>query len=118
MAMLDADALVGLLDGSARNYRAVVNNIANVNTPGYKTTRVRFTEALDQILDETCRLKPGAALQSELIHPELKAESRDGNNVRLEREIVEMNKTVVRMKTYLAVLHARIRRFRAAIDGR
>jgi len=118
MSLLDADTLARLLDGAAQNYRAVVNNIANVNTPGYKTVRVRFTEALDRALDETGRLKPGATLRTELVRPAFGAEGRDGNNVRLEREIVEMNKTVVRMKTYLAVLHARIRRFRAAIDGR
>ena len=33
-------------------------------------------------------------------------------------EFVELNKAVIRMRTYLAVLHARLRRFRTAIDGR
>ena len=42
----------------------------------------------------------------------------DGNDVMLEREIVEMNKNALRMRLYLTVLHSRIRKLRGAIEGR
>lgn len=118
MGMLDADALARLIDASDRNYRAIANNIANVNTPGFKAARVEFARALDEALDARGRLRPGANIETRLVHPDFPADGADGNNVRLEREIVDMNKTAIRMKTLLAVLHERIRRFRAAIDGR
>ncbi|HPG37986.1 MAG TPA: flagellar basal body rod protein FlgB [bacterium] len=36
-----------LLDGSSARQRAIADNIANVNTPGYKTKDVNFAELLN-----------------------------------------------------------------------
>ena len=44
--------------------------------------------------------------------------SLDGNDVTLAREIVELNKNALKMQIYLAVLGSRIRKLRAAIEGR
>ena len=42
----------------------------------------------------------------------------DGNDVTLAREIGELNATTLRMRAYLAVLNVRIRKMKAAIEGR
>ncbi len=118
MGLLDADALAALLRAGDRNHAVIANNLANVNTPGYRSLRTRFTEQLDAALDEQGDLVPGKSIEVETFQPLYAHLSADGNDVSLEREIVELNKNSLRMQFYLAALGARIQKLRAAIDGR
>jgi flagellar basal-body rod protein FlgB len=118
MGLLDAEALVELLGAAEHNHSIIANNLANVNTPGYRTARMRFREELDSLLGENGRLRPGARIESEVYWPTYRATSADGNDVLLEREIVELNKNVLRMRIYLAALSKRISKLRSAIQGR
>lgn len=118
MGLLDSKALAGLLQAAERNHALIANNLANLNTPGYRAARMRFARQLDAILDESGRLLPGKRIQTEVFRPMFGDVGADGNDVALAREIGELNKNVLRMKFYLAALGARIRRLRAAIDGR
>jgi flagellar basal-body rod protein FlgB len=118
MGLLRADVLLGLMDAAGHNHEAIANNLANVNTPGYRTGRVRFAAELEALLDEQGRLRPGGDLRTELYRPLYADASLDGNDVQLSREIVQLNKNMLSMRLYLAVLGARIRRIQAAIDGR
>jgi flagellar basal-body rod protein FlgB len=118
MGILEADGLAALLDAAARNQAVIANNLANVNTPGYQTARVRFADELEALLDEQGNLLPGKSIETEMYHPFFGDAGPDGNNVVLEREIVELNKNAMTIKLYLAVLGSRIRRLSAAIDGR
>jgi len=118
MGLLQSDLLIGLLNAEDRTYRVVANNLANVDTPGYRTKRVRFADELSKLLDSRGRVLPGKAITTEMWHPMYRDVSNDGNDVTLEREIVELNKNQLRMRAYLAVLDGRIRKLRTAIDGR
>lgn len=118
MGMVDNDVLVRLLDAESHRYRAVANNLANVETPGYRTVRVGFAQELDRVLDETGRVREGREISTEVFRPMFPDASADGNDVSLEREIVELNKNQLRMRVYLNVLGSKVRRLRAAIDGR
>ena len=117
MTMIKSQALVDLIGAANRNNVVIANNIANANTPGYRTLRVGFADALDRALTETGELRSGRRLEARVYRADLPA-GQDGNNVRVEREIVEMNKTSLRIKLYLNVLGSRIQRMRAAIEGR
>ena len=46
LASVTSAALASALDGLAARQRAIANNIANVNTPGYTAERVSFEDAL------------------------------------------------------------------------
>jgi len=118
MGLLEADGLAALINAAARNHEVIANNLANLNTPGYLTARLRFTDQLDAILDEVGNLRSGKTIDTETYFPFLGEPGPDGNNVVLEREIVELEKNALQMKLYLAVLGSRIGRLRAAIDGR
>jgi len=52
----NAPALLRSLDASMMRSRTIANNIANVNTPGYRRVEVSFEDELRQALDKT-RLK-------------------------------------------------------------
>ena len=118
MGLLHSDLLIGLLNAEDRTYRVVANNLANVDTPGYRTKRVRFADELSKLLDSRGDMLPGRTITTEMWRPMYRDVSNDGNDVTLEREIVELNKNQLRMRVYLAVLDGRIRKLRLAIDGR
>ncbi len=118
MGLLNADLVLGLLNAEERNYSVVANNLANVDTPGYRTMRVRFSDELSKLVDGRGELLPGRNVQTEVWQPMYADASLDGNDVTLEREITELNKNQLRMRFYLGVLDGRIRRLRAAIQGR
>lgn len=47
------------LDGSSHRHRVLANNIANVNTPGFKRTDISFQEDLRKALDCAKSCRPG-----------------------------------------------------------
>lgn len=118
MGLMESEGLLQLVDTAVRRHQAISNNIANVNTPGYRTMRLNFKKRLDDLLDESVQLKPGEKLELEIGWPLFDDIGPDGNDVMLEREIVELNRNTLRLQTYLGVLGFRIRQMRMAIEGR
>ena len=118
MAMLESDALIGLLDMTHRNHSVIANNLANLNTPGFRTQRVRFVQELAEALDRSGRVREGRGLSTELYRPMFGEVSADGNDVLLARELGELHRNTLKMKLYLEVLGGRIRKLRLAIEGR
>ncbi len=116
--MLNSDGLVQLLGVGTRNHTVIANNLANLNTPGYRTQRLEFTKELENALDEKGDLRPGLRIDTRMHAPGFSASGPGGNDVSLAREIVELNKNALKMQMYLAVLGGRIRKMRYAIDGR
>jgi len=117
MGILQSEGIVGLLDASQRSQTVIANNLANINTPGYKAMRLRFAQQLDSILDGTGNPRPGAEIETEVFQPGFAPEGLDGNTVNLEREIVELNKSALQSRLYLAVLSSKIRRLRTAMNA-
>jgi flagellar basal-body rod protein FlgB len=118
MGMLDADALVALLKAGGYEHSLIANNLANVNTPGYRALRMRFTEQLEAALDAHGGLVPGKQIVVEAYRPLFSDVGADGNDVSLEREVTELNKNALEMQFYLAVLSARIAKLRVAMESR
>ena len=71
-------ALTSALDGLAARQRAIANNIANVNTPGYTAERVSFEDALARSVAEGDGHTTATTARS------LEPTRLDGNNVNLE----------------------------------
>jgi len=83
-------AMVSALNGLAERQRAIANNIANVNTPGYLAKRVAFESALaSSVADGDGRVD--ATTQTSLEPTRL-----DGNNVNLDTETLSNIDTVLR----------------------
>ena len=118
MGLINSQGLLGLMDATDLNQRIIANNLANVNTPGYKTARLGFKEELTHVLDGESNLLPGKKLETDMYRPLFRDAGPDSNDVSMEREIVELNKNTLRMKLYLGVLSFRIRILRSAIDGK
>ncbi len=102
---------MGLL--SARQ-KLVASNIANIDTPGYKTKDVDFhVEFLNQ-LDQ----QPGTTGTPTAVEPDLPSRN-DGNNVSLDRETRLLAETGLRFQMASLMARGQLKTLRTAIqEGR
>lgn len=113
------------LDGLWAREQAISNNIANVDTPGYKGYKVSFEQALKSALDQG-----GSKTKSETVNDINAADIKitqnqnltmrlDGNNVDLETEQIEMVRTQLNYMYSLRQLSDEFARLRHVIsEGR
>jgi flagellar basal-body rod protein FlgB len=73
-------ALNSALDGLALRQRAIAENVANVQTPGYQAQRVAFEDALASAVED------GEGAVSATVARSLEPTREDGNNVNLDTE--------------------------------
>ncbi|MCU1401723.1 MAG: flagellar basal-body rod protein FlgB [Microbacteriaceae bacterium] len=83
-------AMTSALDGLAARQRAIANNIANMNTPGYTAERVSFEDAL------AASVQAGSGQVVATTARSLEPTNLDGNNVNLDTETLSNVDTVLR----------------------
>lgn len=93
---------------SARQ-RLVAGNIANANTPGYRTKDIDFQREYNNLIS-------GSTPQA--VEPEDLKGKNDGNNVNLDREMRLLAENAMRFGIASKLANSQIRAIRAAIkDG-
>ncbi|HUX65942.1 MAG TPA: flagellar basal body protein [Terriglobales bacterium] len=113
MTLFDApilNHLEGYLDVAAARQSLIASNMANIDTPGYRTQDLNFQTALS---DAEAGLNPGAAQETV---PGL-LQRPDGNNVNLDRESFLMAQTQLQYSTGIALLKEEFHRLSMAING-
>lgn len=99
-------ALKSALDGLATQQEVIGQNIANVDTPGYRAQKVDFKSTLQRALKQTGKVvmkttNPGhlqgtsAADRIQISLREGGTSRADGNNVDIDVELTQMTETVV-----------------------
>jgi flagellar basal-body rod protein FlgB len=100
-------------------------NLANLDTPGYRTRELRFDDALDAELGGAAMAATDARhFGAPATGPTLPAEEevaglatrRDGNNVQLDRELLSMSRASADFSAAQTVLAAKFRLVRYAIN--
>lgn len=100
------DFLKKALDGASLRHAAISNNIANVNTPGYKRITVEFKSLLNDELEKNknrlCTTNSkhlegsiSSKLSSSIRENKNIAVRRDGNSVNIDVEIAERAKNEI-----------------------
>ncbi|HZO27821.1 MAG TPA: flagellar basal body rod protein FlgB [Chloroflexota bacterium] len=121
------------LEGLVARQRTIADNVANVDTPEFKASRVSFETQLKQAIgsveqplkmtkvqnavagpgDPPAELKPSVTVESDL------GRRNDGNNVDIDREMLELADTNVRYNALVQVMSTKMAGLRYAInDGR
>ena len=88
-----ATALEQALNGQAARQRATADNLANVDTPGYRPRQVMFEDQLRNALatrDDPDTADTVARVQPQSLTTDGPALRRDGNAVDLEGEMVRL----------------------------
>lgn len=106
-----------LLDLTSTKNKVVANNIANANTPGYKKFEVLFEKELKKAV-ESKDVNKINKIKEQIILSKDKSTRKDGNNVDLDKELVNFYKTSDRHNIYLEILSKKFKGMLAAIDGR
>ncbi len=87
------------MDRTTQRHSLIADNLANVNTPGYKRKDIDFNVVLD------AKMNPSKVLQQTLRDKQAQIASDqtslrvDGNNVDMEREVMSMSETELRFET-------------------
>ena len=110
-----------LLDASVLKQEAIASNIANAETPGYR----RLDVSRDFAAELRARVEAGnLSSKAQSLKPTL-VEDRDarsvrpdGNNVELERELLEMNRNAVEHQFLTELVTRNIKQMKLAISGR
>ncbi len=97
--------------------KAIASNVANLQTPGYRTVDVQFEELLGKAMKSSDSLEL-EDIQSELYEPRTTKVQSNGNDVNLEVEVGKMVKNTLRQKTYIRLLQTKYRQMQMAIDVR
>jgi flagellar basal-body rod protein FlgB len=106
------------LRGASARQGTLANNLANVNTPGFKRSDVRFEDALANALDSTSRT-PGSvgAVRPTTVQDQDTTMRADGNNVDVDRENVELAKTHIIYETAMAIEAKKLRQLSSLITS-
>lgn len=107
--------LQGALNGTNQNHRVLSQNIANVNTPGYKTRRVDFSELLQQLEDGDNTVSEPKTLSVQ-IEPGL-TERVDGNNVEIDHEVSKLKKNALVAQAFTQLLASKLSILRRSISS-
>lgn len=110
------DLLSQLLDSAQLRNRVISQNVANVNTPGYRALDVSFEEQLAKTLSS---LGDAKALDTQpQVHEVSGLRVRaDGNNVDIDREMGQLSKNTLFYQTYSQILASKLSTMRSAITG-
>jgi flagellar basal-body rod protein FlgB len=121
MSANDMDGLIEVLQIGLRTAqlrgRVISNNIANLNTPGFRRSAVAFDEALAEAISRGKRIDP-SEVAGKLIEPDDTPIKANGNNVDLDVEVAEMVKNGAMYRTYVRMLDKLYDQMELAVSDR
>ena len=110
------EAASRFLDVLSFRNQLIASNMANVDTPGYRTLDINFSQALQQARDQSDAGGLGDASFSPVVHQVHGLMERpDGNNVSLDRESLLLADVQLRYNTAVQLLRAEFHRISSAI---
>ncbi len=111
------ELLSRLLDVAAIRHDVIAQNVANVNTPGYRLLEVNFEDALREALQSDDWRERLSTVSAEVVPSAREADRADGNNVDIDLEMAGSQKNSLFFEAYTQILANELAQFRAAITG-
>ena len=110
------------MSGLAARQRAIANNVANVDTPGFKASEVRFEDALKTAISRGTGATPNQtslnAVTSRSTLVDGTSTRADGNNVDIDQEMELLGEANLNYSAMTQVMSTRIGILRNVISGR
>jgi flagellar basal-body rod protein FlgB len=111
-------ALERAMSGAAARQKALADNIANANTPGYKRSDVDFHSALAKAVEGGA---DGRQLESLTFSPttdDSSSSRADGNNVDMDAEMANLSENTLDYQSIVAVSRARLQMLQSVLGSR
>lgn len=96
--------------------KAISNNIANLETPGYRRIDIKFEELLAKCLKSGDPTKL-AKIVPEIYRPEQTPVKSNGNDVNYEAEVGQMIKNTIRHKAFIRLLNKKYEQIELAMGS-
>lgn len=110
------DLLGKLVDVTVLRHKVLSQNVANVNTPGYRKLDVSFDDQLTRHL-EMHGDQGIENLKPKIVEDDSSPARLDGNNVDIDAEMMRLNKNTLLNNTYLQIVATKTAIMRRAING-
>ncbi len=95
--------------------KTIANNVANLETPGYRRLAVKFEELLAKAIESPGKLNLDE-LEAQVYQPNQTPVKSNGNDVTWEGEVGEMVKNSLRHKAYIRLLGKKYQQMQTAMD--
>lgn len=121
------------LNASWLRNEVISDNIANVDTPGFKASHVRFEDlmaeavglgegSLEMAVTDTNHIPTSGGGRIDSVEPEIVRDDTtttrmDGNNVNIDNEMVELAKNSINYYTTVSKVNSEFRKLNTAING-
>ncbi|MDN3513482.1 MAG: flagellar basal body rod protein FlgB [Candidatus Brocadia sp.] len=108
-----------MLDVSALKHKVIANNIANINTPGYKKMEVSFAGQLEKTIKDTSvnkidKMQPKIVISKDGTDGAVR---NDGNNVDMDKEVASLMKNTLSYNIYTQLLAKKMELLKSAIEN-
>jgi flagellar basal-body rod protein FlgB len=98
------DVIGAGLNAEALRQKTIANNVANLQTPGYRRLDVKFQDVLAQALESTDKNIDLDEISPEVFQENETPVKSNGNDVNLEMEVGHMVKNSLRYKAIVMML--------------
>jgi flagellar basal-body rod protein FlgB len=117
--MSKAENIVDIINAGVKaetlRQKAIANNVANLETPGYRRVDVKFEELLARCLRSSGEFDLGE-IEAQIYQPKQTPVKSNGNDVSFETEIGKMIKNTLRHKTYIRLLNKKYSQIELAMN--
>lgn len=117
--MAKTENIMDLIDAGIKaetlRQKAIANNVANLETPGYRRIDVKFEELLAKCLRSSKEFDL-SEVEAEIYQPKQTPLKSNGNDVNLEAEVGQMIKNTLRHKAYIRLLSKKYSQIELAIN--
>ncbi len=108
-----------MIDYSAMKQKVVSNNLANVNTPGYKRLDISFDRELKDISNNRDAIKDVQFKVADDANAAKEANSRnDGNTVNVDKEVSELMQNSLSYNVYVQLMAKKFTLIKSAMSPR
>jgi flagellar basal-body rod protein FlgB len=113
--------LQAAMSGLAARQRSIANNVANVDTPGFKASEVRFEDVLKKAVRGA---RPGTTVNQSALDAAARSTSQldgvtraDGNNVDIDQQMEMLSEANLNYSALTQVMSTRLGILRSVIRG-
>jgi flagellar basal-body rod protein FlgB len=114
--------LQAAMSGLAARQRTIANNVANVDTPGFKTSEVRFEDVLNSAVKQA---RPGTPVNQSALDSAARNNTvvdntsgrADGNNVDIDQQMEMLSEANLNYSAISQVMSTRLGILRSVIKG-
>lgn len=120
-----SDVINKALNASWLRNEVIANNISNIDTPGFKSSRVEFETELKKAMNSDIVMKKtrdkhidiSSSFEPQVVQNNETTVRMDGNNVDIESEQLEMVKNTIYYNSLVQIISKEFGRLKVAING-